>query len=392
MFDNTEKRVEMANLPAPRVRRQLAALVMIVLAPLLMQQSPNEPIEQLGYKELNPRWEHAGVITGSPTGDLVGAVPCPGEDTTDNCLVSVDSAGTAVEFRFADGAWHQERTFSIGHPVTAVCAGAPQHDRRWRVYVGSSNGQVTELTRNDLGWTTKPVITLDQPIAAIYASHPGAMSVSQMFVIDGGGHATNLWIGNNQDWVRRPIPDIKGGITDLITSPDRSGLRILVAGPSGELHKFVQDTMGYWSGGLWTTMPDGVLDMAASADPTMKDIAVYFSGRDGHFRYLFYDHKTDDVARVPVAAGVSHLIGKQDEFRYNEFMGLLNGEYCQFEFSFTDRQWNRIPMHRVGNDVVSATFGKARPGRRNQFYVTTARGEIHEFVRQKMMDEAADGE
>ncbi len=375
-----------------RLRRPFGLFVVILLAPLLMHQADTRQFKEAEYVELNPRWEYAGIVMETPLDSPVGAVACPGEDIEGNLLVAVDSTGTVTELHYVEDAWETARTFAIGHAVSCMCAGAPQHDRKWRVYVGSSDGQITEVTRTSLGWTTNPVVTLDDPVVALHATHPGVKGVSQLFAIDNAGHATNLWMGMNQEWQARPIPDIDGGITDLVYSVERTGLRIIVAGPSGSLYQYAQDTMGFWSGDEWASMAGGVLDMAASADPTMKDMAVYYSGDDGHFRYLFYDHTSDEASRVPVAGGVNHLIGKQSELRYNEFMGLSRDEYCQFEFDFTTRQWQRIPLHRVGQDVVGVNFGRARPGHRRQFYVTTADGLVHEFVRQKMPEEAVSGE
>ncbi|MBD3298567.1 MAG: hypothetical protein GF341_07935 [candidate division Zixibacteria bacterium] len=391
-LDGGRRKVRMRYIRSHRLRRQLGTLMVIVLAPLLMQQTDIGDFKEAEYTELNPRWEYAGVVLESSLGSLAGVVACPGETVDENLLVAVDSSGTVTELRYVGDAWETVRTFAIGHPVCCVSAGAPQHDRKWRVYVGSLDGQVTELTRTKLGWTTNPVVTLDHPVLAIHTTNPGKKGISQLFVIDKAGHATNLWIGMNQDWQTRPIPDIDGGITDLVYSMERTGLNIIVAGPSGTLHQLVQDTMGFWSGDEWAAMAGGVLDMAASADPTMKDMAVYYSGDDGHFRYLFFDHKSDEASRVPVAGGASHLIGKQSSLRYNEFMGLSRDEYCQFEFNFTTREWDRVPLYRVGQDLVSVHFGQARPGHPYQFYVVTADGLIHEFVRQEMPEEAASGE
>jgi hypothetical protein len=213
------------------------------------------------------------------------------------------------------------------------------------------------------------------------ASDPGTSSISQLFVFDGEGSVSNLWVSEAGDWITRAMPDIAGGATEISFNYDGAMLQALVAGPEGVIHKFVQDSTGRWTGGEWASMPAGPMDMAGSADPSMRDMAVFYSGDDGVFRYLFYDYKTDETARIPIAAGVTHLIGKGSQRRFNEFFGMAAEEFCLFEFNFDTRRWDKIPMKRIEEPVVSTIMDYGRGERLAQIYVACVDGTIHEFTR-----------
>jgi len=247
------------------------------------------------------------------------------------------------------------------------------------------------LTRGPLGWTTDEFYEVKGPVHAIWATNPGLFGVSQMFVLDGNNHVTNLWIaGDGKTWIPRDLPDLPGGTVDLTFDYRQTGMQTVAVNQAGVLYKFVQDTLGRWSGDVWATMPAGPLDMAPSADPTMKDVAVFYSAADGIFRYLFADHKTDEVARIPIAAGTTHMLGKSDQLRFNEFFGMNGGEFCLFEFNFDERRWDRLPQKKISSPVVSVEYGPARGGHLNQILVATVNGEINEFTRQELKEAPPD--
>jgi hypothetical protein len=232
-----------------------------------------------------------------------------------------------------------------------------------------------------MGWLRKPVKEVPPPVSNLVASDPGDASISQLFVFDGNGSVSNLWVSEAGDWITRAIPDIDGGATEISFAYDGPVMQALVAGPKGVLYKFEQDSTGRWQGGEWASMPAGPLDMAGSADPSMTDMAVFYSGNDGVFRYIFYEYKTDEKARVPIAGGVNHLIGKGPQRRFNEFFGMVADEFCLFEFNFTDRRWDKIPMKTFETPVVSTVMDFGRGARLAQIYVACVDGTIHEFTR-----------
>jgi len=348
--------------------------------------SPQNPPQVAQFVELSPRWDVAGTFeTGLDR--TAAVIVCPADASEAGDLIVADSSGQIVEMQFGPDGWKKIRTFGIGEPITAACAGAPHADRIWRVYVGTKSGRVLELSHGSLGWTTTEVRTVVAPVRNIQASDPGMSSVSQIFVIDGDGLVLNLWLSGADEWVTRLLPQIDGGATEVCFDFQRTGLVAIVAGPEGTIHKFAQDSTGSWAGGPWTSMPGGALDMAASADPTMKDIAVYYSGADGIFRYLFYDYKEDEKARIPIAGGVTQVIGKGPQRRFNEFFAMSAGEFCLFEFDFADREWKKIAMKQISAPVTSVAFGSGRGDSLSQIYVATLDGKVHEFVRQKMPSE-----
>lgn len=358
--------------------------------PLLLNQGAPSSLPSVPYVELSSRWDNAPIIETGLTHLLAVAV-CPGSDSTASHLVAIDSTGEIAEFEFDGTSWHKSRGFSMHQPITAACAGMPEHDRIWRLYLGTRSGHVVELTRGDLGWTANEFYQVQGPVAAIYANKPGYYGVSQMFVIDAKGHVTNLWIAvDGKTWIPRDMPDLPGRTVNLCFDYGRLGVQTVAADDAGHIYKFTQDSLGYWTGTEWANLPAGPLDMAPSADPSGKDVAVYYSGADGVFRYLFENHKTDDVSRIPIAAGTTHMLGKDDQLRFNEFFGLDGVEYCLFEFNFETRVWDRIPMKKISEPITSVTFGPARDGHLCQIFVGTANGQIHEFVRQKLKTDSED--
>lgn len=344
----------------------------------VLQMPPTAP-----YKELSKYWDPAGTIA-SGIGPAVGVAICPTRQPGAGHLIAADSAGRLAELRFDGAHWSVVRTFRVDEPVTAICSGAPHLDRVWRVYVGTRGGRILELNRGNLGWTTVEVAKVPGPIRNMQASDPGIEGISQLFVIDANGQVTNYWLTEEDKWVTRQVPEIQGGATEVCFDYHRSGLRAITAGPSGVIAKFTQDSTGHWTGGPWTTMPAGALDMTASADPTMQDIAVYYSGRDGIFRYLFHGRMDDEPARIAVAGGTTHLIGKGPQRRFNEFFAQSGNEFCLFEFNFTTRDWDKIVLKPIREKVVSSVFGPGRGESLSQVYAMTVDGTIHEFTRREL--------
>lgn len=357
----------------------------------LLQFAPQgaPPAQKAPYKELSSRWDSAGVIeTGLSRTAFV--VVCPSDAPDAGQLIVADSSGQLAEVRYASEGWTKVRTFGVGEPITALCPGAPHADRKWRVYVGTKSGKILELTRGNLGWTTTEVRTIVGPIREITLTDPGQYGISQLFAIDADGRVLNLWLSESDEWVTRLVPEIDGGATEVCYEIGEQGVTAILAGAKGTLYKFLQDSTGNWAGGPWATMPAGPLDMASSADPTSADIAVYYSGDDGFFRYLFHNHTDEDQARVPIAEATTHLIGKGEQRRFNEFFGMSAGDFCQFEFNYTSLQWDRIPLEKMPTTVVSTTFGPGRGEHLGQIYVATIDGKVYEFVRQALAPESDD--
>jgi hypothetical protein len=349
---------------------------------LSVQSAQAQPdyLPQSSYKELSTRWNYAGSFDTGLDKTLAVVVCLASTPGAGNVIV-IDSTGQIVEMRYEPSGWKRVRQFAVGERVAAACSGAPHQDRIWRLYIGTVSGRVLEYTRGTMGWLRQTIKEVPPPIVNLVASDPGTSSISQLFVFDGTGSVSNLWVSDADDWITRPIPDIDGGATEISFDYDETTLQILVAGPAGTIYKYVQDSTGHWSGGEWASMPAGPLDMAGSADPSLKDMAVFYSGDDGIFRFLFYGYLTDEKARVPIAAGVTHLIGKGPQRRFNEFFGMVAGEFCLFEFNFTSRRWDKIPMKTFDVPVVSTTMDYGRGERLAQVYVACVDGTIHEFTR-----------
>jgi len=367
-------------------------LALALFWPLLQiapsQIPPNTP--KATYVELSSHWDPAGVIETGFTKTAFVRV-CPSDAPDAGQLIVADSSGQLAELRFDESTgWTKVRTFGVGEPITAICSGAPHFDRQWRIYVGTKSGKIIELTRGDLGWTTAEVRTIVAPVKEIIATDPGEQSISQLFAIDGDGRVLNLWLSEAGDWITRLVPEIDGGASEVCYDIDKVGIIAVVAGSGGTIYKFTQDSTGHWAGDVWATMPAGPLDMVGSADPTHADIAIYYSGNDGIFRYLFKGTTSDEKARIPIAETVNYLIGKGTQRRFNEFFGMSAGDFCQFEFNYTTRQWDRIPMEHMPTQVVSSTFGPGRGEALHQIYVATVDGKIHEFTRQELQPEPDD--
>ncbi|MEW5702367.1 MAG: hypothetical protein AB1792_09080, partial [Candidatus Zixiibacteriota bacterium] len=128
-------------------------------------------------------------------------------------------------------------------------------------------------------------------------------------------------------------------------------------------------------------------DMASSADPTQRDIVVFYSGADGIFRYLFYGRMEDETSRLPVADGTVHLIGKGDQRRFNEFFAVSGPEFCMFEFNKTAYDWVKEKIIDIPGTVVSTTFGPGRGTTFHRMYVGTVDGTIYEIVREGLENE-----
>jgi hypothetical protein len=335
---------------------------------------------------LSTRWDAVETFE-SELNRTLAVLVCPSQAPGAGQLIVTDSSGQIVEVRHGSDGWVSVRNFGVGEEITAACAGAPHLDRVWHVYVGTKSGRVLELSRASVGWTTKEIKTVEAPVINFQATDPGPTGISQLFVIDGDGRVINLWLTEEDEWVTRLIPEIEGGATEVCFDYSRTGISAILAGDKGVIYKFAQDSTGHWTGEAWTAMPVGPLDMASSADPTMKDIAVFYSGTDGIFRYLFYDFTTDEKARVPIASGTTQIIGKGSQRRFNEFFAMSAGEFCLFEFNFDTQKWDKFPMAKVTSPAVSVAFGPGRGGSLSQIYVASVDGRIYEFVRQEVKQE-----
>lgn len=366
---------------------KLALLLFWPILQFQMQQQQTQIPQQVApYRELSIRWDAVGTIESGLDHPLAVLI-CPTESPVGGNLIVVDSSGLIAEIRYGVLGWVPVRTFAVGEAVTAACAGAPHLDRVWRVYVGTASGKVLEFSRGSVGWMRAEIREVPAPIVNMQASDPGREGISQLFVIDGNGRVFNFWVSEEDEWIPRLFPEIDGGATEVCFDYHRMGLRSMLAGPKGVIYKFVQDSVGRWSGEPWATMPAGVLDMAGSADPTMQDVALFYSGVDGVFRYLFHNFKVDEKARVPIAAGVTHIIGKGDQRRFNEFFAMSVDEFCLFEFNYDTRRWDKIVMKTISSPVVSTAFGPGRGETLHQVYAVSADGMIHEFVRQELEQE-----
>ena len=123
-----------------------------------------------------------------------------------------------------------------------------------------------------------------------------------------------------------------------------------------------------------------------------KFIAVFYSGVDGIFRYLRFDFKSDERARVPAAGATTHLVGKGRQRRFNEFFGLNGDQFCMFEFAYSDQSWHREPITQFRSPMVSIDFGPGRGEKLFQMYAATADGQIHELYRGAVVRDEESGE
>jgi len=356
----------------------MLSLALLLLLPLAQVQ----PI----VKEFSTHWHPADTIrTGLDR--LVEVVICPSQDTQGGHLLAVDSSGKIAELRYADRKWTVERVFPVGEAVTCATTGAPRPDGVWTLYVGTKSGRVIEVSRGPVGWTKREIIAVSPPIRNLAATEPDRPGPSQLFVIDGKALVTNLRVATAGSWYSTTLPPTEGGAGKICFDYRRTGLVAVTAGPKGVIYKFLQDSVGQWSGGPWATLSGPVMDMAASADPTARDIVVFYSGQDGIFRYLFYGRMEDEKSRLPIANGTVHLIGKGDQRRFNEFFAMSGREFCMFEYSTKAEDWVKESIASLPGTVVSTTFGPGRGSNYHQMYAAMLDGTVYEIVREGLEEE-----
>lgn len=312
---------------------------------------------------------------------------CPSDDKSDGHLFAVDSSGAVVELGFINREWTILDSTSIGEAVVTGCAAALRPDQGWSIIVGTKSGRIVELRRSTMGWGRHEVGTVPTPIRGIEASEPMRPGPSQLFVIDGEGEITNLYVGASGRWNGKPLPAVEGGHTHLCLDYPREGLCAITAGPRGVIHKFIQDSLGNWSGPMWASLSSGCRDLAASADPSMKDICFFYAGEDGHLRYMFDGRKDDVTSRLACAEDAIHLIGKGDQRRFNEFFGMVGNQFCLFEYDPGLLEWVKVPMGTIPSTVVSTIFGPARGATWHTMYVGTVDGRLYEFERDGLENE-----
>jgi hypothetical protein len=344
------------------------------------------------YTELSKLWNNTEIIETGLTRPMA-TVTCPSRDSTSaGWLVAADSSGKMMELRFDGERWSTVRTFPVGVPLTSICSGAPYPDMDFRLYVGTKSGQILELSRGTLGWSRREIVQLPGPIKTIIASEAGAGGViSVLFAIDASGKLTQLVppAGNKDQpsapslghWSTRAMPDIPGGISQVVAHAYGARLWVAAAGPKGIVYRYDRDSLGVWRGDPWATMTSGVKYLAPSADPSMRDIAVFYEGTDGLFRYLFKGSTDDKKARLPVADGITHIVGVGSQRRFNEFFAVSGDEFCMFEYDFEDKAWQKVPFGKIDLPVVDAMFGFGRNEPVASMYVTCANGKVYEFVR-----------
>jgi len=346
------------------------------------------------YTELSKFWNRGETIeTG--LAHPIGAVVCPSPDSSAGWLVAADSSGKMMELRYDGVRWSVVRTFPAGAPLVTLCSGAAYPDMEFRLYAGTKAGQVLEISRGTIGWSKREIVQLPGPIKAVVATDAAAGGVvSRIFAIDGDGKVAYLLpppgdkaspsAPGSGRWSAQFLPEMPGGASQLATNMYKASSWVVAAGPTGLVYRYIQDSLGQWSSAAWTKMAAGAKCMAPSADPSMRDVAVYYSGTDGLFRYLFYGYTDDMKARVPVADGITNLIGAGNQRRFNEFFGVTGDEFSMFEFDFEDKAWHKVPIGKIDPPAVSATFGYGRNEPIGQMYVTCANGKVYEFVRYKM--------
>jgi hypothetical protein len=330
--------------------------------------------------ELSTRWHPAGTIeTGLRNVASVMIMPVA-PDSGGNLFV-VDSSGDIAELRYDQGRWGVLGTRSVGEPIISATVAAMRVDPDWSIIVGTRTGRLLELQHGLMGWSHHVIDSLKPPLRAVAATEPARPGPSQVFAIDADGKVMNYYVGASGRWISLPVPPTDGGATHICFDYHKDGLLAVTAGPKGIVHKFIQDSLGVWSGGAWDTLSAPCLDLAMSADPTQRDICIYYSGTDGQLRYLFSGRMNDVTSRLPVAGGTHHLIGKGDQRRFAEFFGMHGAEFNLYEFSSDANNWVEVPIGEVDGTVVSTTFGPARGGHWCSAYAATREGKIFEFVR-----------
>ncbi len=337
-------------------------------------------------RTLSTRWHPMPPIqTGLPK--LAVLAICPSSDDSDGHFFAIDSSGKVIELGFVNREWKTLDSTSVGESVIAGCAAAVRPDEIWSIIVGTKSGKIIELKRGTMGWGRHEVTTVPVPIRGIKASEPGRPGPSQLLIIDGEGEITNWYVGASGRWNTKHLPSVEGGHTHVCIDYPREGLCAITAGPKGVIHKFIQDSLGNWDGQLWNTLSSGCRDMAASADPSMKDICFFYAGEDGHLRYMFDGRKDDVTSRLDCAKDAIHLIGKGDQRRFNEFFGMVGNQFCLFEYDPGQLAWVKVPMGTIPSTVAATIFGPARGATWHTMYVGTVDGRIYEFERDGLENE-----
>jgi hypothetical protein len=331
-------------------------------------------------RQLSTRW-HPTVAIETGLSNLAFVAICPTKSDSGGHFFAVDSSGSIAELAFENRQWRILGKSTVGERVVTGCAAAMREDEIWSLVIGTESGKVIEMRRGEMGWGRYEVTAAAAPLRAVRASEPGRPGPSQIFVIDAKGEITNWYVGASGRWNPKPLPVTEGGATRVCFDYGSQGLRAITAGPKGIIYKFVQDTMGNWSGSAWDTMSSGCVDLAPSADPTMQDICIFYAGEDGHLRYLFFGRKDDVTSRLPCAYGARHLIGKGDQRRFNEFFGMSGQDFCLFEYSSDHADWIKVPIRSIPSRVVSTVFGPARGATWHTTYAATVDGKIYEFER-----------
>lgn len=356
-------------------------MIALLLALTLQAQTPQAVVRELGT-----RW-HPTVAIETGLKELAFVAIFPPASNSSAHFFAVDSSGSIVEMAFEDRAWTIVARTSVGERIVTGCAAAMRADETWSLIVGTVSGKIIEMRQGEMGWGRHEVATAPTPLRALRASAPGFPGPSQLFVIDGNGDVTNWYVGASGRWIAKALPTTNGGATHVCFDYPRDGLTAITAGPKGIIHKFVQDSMGDWGGSAWDTVAAGCLDLAASIDPTKKDICFFYSGTDGHLRYMFFGRQEDVSSRIPCAGGSYRLIGKGDQRRYNEFFGMSGNEFCIFEYDPALKEWVKVPIIPIPGKVVSTDFGIARGMPWCTMYAATIDGRIYEFERDGLENE-----
>ncbi|MBI5868455.1 MAG: hypothetical protein HZB43_09235 [candidate division Zixibacteria bacterium] len=347
-------------------------LALFLFWPILQGAPPQQ------YIELSKFWKEASVIETGMTRPLA-VITCPSKDSvSDGWLIAADSSGKLAEY-FSDGnSWTARRSFTAGTPLLCICAAAPKPDMDFHLYGGTKTGQIIEVSRGVMGWSKHEIMQLPGPIKTIFATEAGGGGIpSVLFVIDGNGKIYQLIPPD------LTFTDVPGGASLIVAHHYGQRLWAAAAGAKGDIYRYVRDSLGIWHTDPWAKMAAGPKYFAAAIDPSLRDIAVYYAGNDGLFRFLFLGYTEDKKARVPVADGASNILGGGTQRRFNEFFGISNNEFCMFEFNFDDKAWHKVPIDKIEPPVVSTNFGFGVNDRVAQMYVMGANGKIHQFVRYK---------
>jgi hypothetical protein len=260
-------------------------------------------------------------------------------------------------------------------------------DEVWSLIIGTRSGKVIEMRRGEMGWGRYEITVAPAPLRAVRATRPGIPGPSQVFVVDGKGDVTNWYVGASGRWVAKKLPPVEGGSTHICFDYTGMGLRAITAGPAGLVHRHTQDTLGNWSDTAWARLSSGCAELAPSADPSLKDICVYYVGQDGHMRYLFAGNTDDVSSRLTAGEGAYHIIGKGDQRRYNEFFGMSGDTFTLFEYDTGMLEWLKVPFIKIPTRVVCTEFGPARGATWHTIYVASVDGKIYELERDGLENE-----